>query len=40
LNHGEAPGIELLTRIEALLAAPAARCDENSAQGMLFPLAE
>lgn len=40
LNHGEVPTLELLTRIDAVLAKPADRCDGNPAQELLFPMCE
>jgi hypothetical protein len=37
LSGGEVPSIDLLTRIDALLAAPSAVRNDDMAQGMLFP---
>lgn len=37
LDGGEIPSIELLTRIDALLAGPSTSRNDDRAQGMLFP---
>lgn len=37
LDGGEIPSIELLTRIDALLAGPSDSRNDDMAQGMLFP---
>ncbi|HSP43963.1 MAG TPA: hypothetical protein VLO11_13905 [Luteolibacter sp.] len=37
LAGAEPPTIELITRIDSLLATPVAQIAENPAQGMLFP---
>ncbi len=37
LDGGQIPSIELLTRIDALLAGPSSSRNDDMAQGMLFP---
>lgn len=37
LSGGEAPSLELLTRIDALLMGPPPSSTENASQGTLFP---
>jgi hypothetical protein len=40
LAGDEPPTIDLVTRIDSLLATPEVRISENPAQGLLFPAAE
>lgn len=37
LDGGEIPSIEMLTRVDSLLAGPSSSRNDDMAQGMLFP---